>query len=68
MTKSFDQLLAEAQEWSDRCVSRESLAVDALIKVVRDQQARIVALERIHPTAGIPLEGTGPLPLERKGA
>lgn len=36
-----------------------------LAGIVRQQQARIAALER---RPGPPLEGTGPLPLERKEA
>lgn len=43
-------------------------AVSALAEVARIQDARIAALERLHPTAGLPLEGAAPLPLERRGA
>lgn len=43
-------------------------AVAALAEVVARQDARIAALEHLHPTAGLPLEGAAPLPLERRGA
>jgi hypothetical protein len=38
--------------------------IQRLARIVRQQQARIAALERQRP--GPPLEGTAPLPLERK--
>lgn len=64
--KMAEQRLGEAKNWIGRCVSPESLAIDALLAVVRDQQARIAALEAARAPHGLPLEGTGPLPLERK--
>lgn len=65
--KTAQQLLAEAKHWNGRCISPESLAIARLLAVVENQQARIAALEAARPAHGLPLEGTGPLPLERRG-
>lgn len=42
--------------------------IQRLATIIRRQQAQIAALEAARPAHGLPLEGTGPLPLERKEA
>lgn len=70
--KDIDQLLitataclVEARQGSTPTPALLQESLEALVQVVGRQQARIAALERQRP--GPPLEGTGPLPLERKG-
>lgn len=41
-------------------------SLEALVQVVGRQQAQIAALEAARAPHGLPLEGTRPLPLERK--
>lgn len=68
------QLLAEAERLGESGLGimgdagRDAQrAVLRLTEVIRRQQAQIAALEAARAPHGPPLEGTGPLPLERKG-
>lgn len=62
--KDTDRLLATIEKGS----APDLDDIRRLAGIVRQQEARIADLERLHPTAGRPLEGTAPLPLERRGA
>lgn len=56
--------LVEARQGSTPTPALLQESLEALVQVVGRQDTRIAALERQRP--GLPLEGTGPLPLERK--
>lgn len=67
------QLLDQAEKWLKEdfhAIEGEPYfygSIASLIKAIRRQDARIAALEAARAPHGPPLEGTGPLPLERKG-
>lgn len=60
-------LLAEAERLAAQSPTEHVRLMQALVAALQDQDARIAALEAARPAHGLPLEGTGPLPLERRG-